>query len=102
MTNQRDYTNPDVPGVLPDFVVGGLVAHSINHLLRDDQTGCCPRCCAPCGSLLWLRDNAPIRTSRVVAAAAGWGWDWMDEDDAIRWDVISARWERADQIGCHG
>lgn len=106
----HDYATPDLSGLLPGFVTGGLVAHVINNLLRDDlpdhearpeDNSCCPRCCAPCVSLLWLRDNAPTWTARVVHDAVEGGWDWQNDDGTINWGLISARWEHADQMGCH-
>lgn len=108
----NDFATPDTSGVLPGFVTGGLVAHVINNLLHDpppdhqggelEANGCCPVCCAPCVSLLWLRDNAPTWTSRVAAdATGGLGWDWQVEDGGIDWNMITDRWKDADTYGCH-
>lgn len=108
MSHETELDDP--AGWPPTFVTGGLIAHSINNLRLNppadhkgedlDVDGCCPVCCAPCISLLWLRDNAPMWAGAAVRAATGDGWDWQVDGD-IDWDAISERWARADTFGCH-
>lgn len=107
----NDFATPEVLGIVPGFVTGGLVAHVINNLLHDppmdhkggelEVYGCCPVCCAPCASLTWLRDNAPTWAAAGVRDATGLAWDWQAEDGDIDWNVITERWKNADTYGCH-
>src|ERR1700710_1764270 len=64
----------------------------------EDDEGCCPECCAPCGAIRQLRDAGQLDDIlRGTDFASGWSY-WDDELDQVDRVMLDRVWRMEE---CH-